>query len=33
MLDIEIIAGANAGNRIFLSRINLSTKGNDLLFC
>ena len=32
MLDIEIIAGANAGNRIFLSRINLSTKGNDLPF-
>ncbi len=32
MIDIEIIAGANVGNRIFLSQINLSTKGNDLPF-
>jgi hypothetical protein len=32
MIDVEIIAGANIGNRIFLSRINLSTKGNDLPF-
>ena len=32
MLDVEIIAGANIGQRVFLSRINLSTKGNDLPF-
>ena len=32
MKDVEIIAGANIGNRIFLSRINLKTKGTDLPF-
>ena len=32
MIDVEIIAGNNIGNRIFLSKINLSTKGNDLPF-
>ena len=32
MLDVEIIAGANIGNRIILSRIHLSTKGTDLPF-
>ena len=32
MLDVEIIAGSNIGNRIFLSRIKLSTKGTDLPF-
>jgi hypothetical protein len=32
MIDVEIIAGANAGQRVFLSRITLSTKGTDLPF-
>jgi hypothetical protein len=32
MIDVEIIAGNNIGNRMFLSKINLSTEGNDLPF-
>jgi ATP-dependent exoDNAse (exonuclease V) alpha subunit len=30
LIDVEIIAGANAGQRVFLSRITLSTKVTDL---
>ena len=32
MIDVEIIAGTDIGNRIFISKINLCTKGNDLPF-
>ena len=32
MLVIEIISGSYTGHRIFLSKIILSTKGNELSF-
>jgi ATP-dependent DNA helicase PIF1 len=32
IIDVEIIAGANIGERVFLPRITLSTKGTDLPF-
>ena len=32
MIDVEIIAGTDIGNRIFISKNNLCTKGNDLPF-
>ena len=32
MIDVEIISGANSGQRVFLNRINLTTKGTEMLF-